>query len=211
MKKQLLLLMGSSLLAVGATLAASPAQAANLVSGFVAGNDCSGLFGTGFENCEVNDSPVIAKFKGNPTEGLEDVNNGDYPTIDGDEWTFTGNGDFKTGSWQYNPDDGNDPGIRYWAAKAGNGFNFFYMIDGDAATCSAANVLTVACLNQAQTVTSGEWFTPGGKGLSHLTFYNTGDHGGGGSQDIPEPAAMAGLMAVGAGIVLNRRKKVRQA
>lgn len=50
--------------------------------------------------------------------------------------------------------------------------------------------------------------TKKGADLSHLTIaYLKRDDNGGGPTPVPEPAAMAGLLAVGAGIVINRRKK----
>lgn len=208
----------------GAALIASstPVQAASLVWGSSFdlglsgpdGNDCAGYFGRGFDNCEVNGSPSIVKFD-YEREGVKTTINSLYPSIDGSEWSFDGEGE-STGTWNYTTGSG-DPSIKYWVAKGGPGFNLFYMIDGDEAAailCSGDKAFTEECLNQAIPVTSGTWSTPtndrnrNGKlfGLSHLTFYGDSDNGDNGAK-VPEPGLILGLGALvlaGAGSRLRR-------
>ena len=116
-------------LLAGGLMAVSSAQAVTTVSRDFSGNDCSGYFGTGFDSCTifVNDngerieiSPVIAKYNGDLS--LSETNGTEFPSIGGTEFSFSkttaGN---KTGDWDYTPGTG-DPGVRYWASKAGNNF-----------------------------------------------------------------------------------------
>ena len=149
------------------------------------GNDCSGVFGQGFANCAIpanidpNETPIIIKFDFDPTtaETIE-INSALFPTIDGSEFDFSGTG--PTGTWTYTPGAG-DPGINFFVAKGGPGFNLFSNL-GDPLT--------------------DDWFTPTNPnnqqlyGLSHLSFYDT-DGGG----DVPEPTTLlllgAGLFAAG--------------
>ncbi len=192
-------------IAVGLLAASAPAQAANLVWGTQSGNDCSGFFGQGFENCEVNGSPVIAKVDYEDT-GAEWEINSMFPTITGIEWTFDDDG-AASGTWTYTKNDPADPDIRYWVAKGGNGFNLFYHIadDADAAACMGANAFSSECLQQAIVSTTGEWFTPVNPnndrnfGLSHLTFYDT-------KESVPEPATIFGLGAIALASRFLRRK-----
>lgn len=142
------------------------------------GIDCSGVFGQGFDNCTVDGSPSIIKFVG-ALDAVDDSNSA-FPTIDGTEFTFSGLGtDNSTGTWTYTPNDPEDPAIRFWVAKAGNGFNLFY--DGTSGDRSSS-----------VPVFTGTWSTPQEKGLSHITFYNTGRE-----VQIPEPSS---LLLLGAGL-----------
>ena len=201
-------------IAVGLLAASAPAQAANLVwgSSFDLGltgsdnNDCSGYFGQGFENCEVNGSPVIAKIDYLEDGSSEWETNSMFPSITGIEWTFDDDG-AASGTWTYTKNDPADPDIRYWVAKGGDGFNLFYHIaDGaDAAACSGAAAFSTECLQQAIVSTTGEWFTPVNPnndrnfGLSHLTFYDT-------KESVPEPATIFGLGAIALASRFLRRK-----
>lgn len=172
---------------------ASAAQSAVIQRDF-SGNDCSGFFGTGFDSCTifVNDagvdielSPVIAKYNGDLT--LSETNGTVFPSVDGTEFGFSNTtGGNKTGTWDYTP-VGDDPGVRYWATKAGNNFTLFWEVD-DAAilaggACDVADFYTLSCLDSAQIVSTGDWTTPNNKNLSHITFYDTGIV-------IPVPAAV---------------------
>ncbi|TLU67076.1 hypothetical protein FE810_01965 [Thalassotalea litorea] len=171
---------------------------ATLVSLDFDGNDCSGVFNPnssnfeesyflrsgvsveqrGFDDCwifaedlpEELISPVIGKFEP-PFSELDDSSNM-FPSIDGDEWTIDGN---MTGNWNYNPGE-DDPSIRFWVAKAGNGFTLYWEVSPEdfEAFCSPQDQInTFDCMSAAQTVTEGEWDT-GGKDLSHITFYDSG-------------------------------------
>ena len=203
-------------------LRAESASAATLVQTLISGNDCSGVFGQGFANCEVTHlptgetfSPVIAKFDGeDPTGASIEINDGLYPSVDGSEWSFSNvSGNGGTGEWNYTQGAG-DPSIKYWVTKAANNFNLFWMVDDTDAQAGgvcdpASDQYTVDCLAAAIAVTSGNWTTPlnpqgSPRGLSHLTFYNTGDVP---PPRVPEPAMLLGLgvMAVaGLGSRLKR-------
>ncbi|XKG99903.1 PEP-CTERM sorting domain-containing protein [Marinobacter nauticus] len=175
-------------------------------SGDVDGNDCSGYFGgtegttcTVFVNDEtgtaIQISPLIAKYK--PNGDVEELNS-DFTSFDGSEITIDGDA---TGNWSYTMGE-DDPGVRYWAAKAGNGFNlFWYIDDADTETCSG-NTYTLACLNLAEVVTEGTWFTPDEKGLSHISFYDSEA-----PTYVPEPGSIAllGLGMLGLGLARRRR------
>lgn len=197
-------IMGKSLLiALSIALGAPMAANAGLIyRDFEQENDCPGYFtlGNGFDSCQifVNEdnqqieiSPVIAKYGDD-----SDVNNTKYPSVELTDFTVTesskGLGDWSnSASYEY----GVDPGVRYWAAKAGNGFRLHWMVS-DSATdaggaCSTGDFYNFACLNLAEVVSSGEWSTPGGKGLSHLTLYNSEP-----PKLVPEPASLL-LMGVG--------------
>jgi hypothetical protein len=183
-------LFGTALPAFLLCAAASTTAQAAFVKTFT-GNDCSGEFGQGFDNCktpfEYGSSPVIAKFNFNDagTVSTSEINTSLFPSVTGDEWTFAF-GIGGTGTWTYNP-AGNDPLITYYVAKGGSSFNLFSN-DGDP--------------------NSGGWFTPtngGGNpaGLSHLTFYDTGVRPP--QEEVPEPASLA-LLGLGLlGVVASRR------
>lgn len=137
------------------------------------GNDCSGDAGIGFESCMINDSPVIAKY---------DVGSGwtfntqSWSTISADDFDITINGD-GTFTWTYTPGAG-DPQISWWVSKNSDEYRV-YRAPG------------------ATTDTAGLW---NGKGVSHITFYDTSDP----NQQVPIPAAawllgsgLLGLMGIG--------------
>ncbi len=200
----------SLLIALSIALGAPMAANAGLIyRDFERENDCAGYFtlGSGFDSCQifVNEdnqqikiSPVIAKY-GDDSE----VNNTTYPSVSLSDFTVTGL-DAKSGSWSNSAsyDYGTDPGVRYWAAKAGNGFRLHWMVS-DSATeaggaCSSGDFYNLACLDLAQVVSSGSWTTPGNKDLSHLTLYNSER-----PKLVPEPASLllmgVGLLALGFG------------
>ncbi len=176
---------------------------ATVVSRAFSGNDCSGYFsdGSGFDSCtifvnssgqQIELSPVIIKFDENLN--VSEINDTHYPAIDGTEFEFSNlSGNNGEGTWTYTPDDlvpdgdpfdplAHDPGIKYWVAKAGNGFELFWDVDESATlaggTCDVADIYVLDCLEEAQTVSSGDWITPlknngNPRALSHLTLYNT--------------------------------------
>jgi hypothetical protein len=165
-------------------LASTPAQAVPVsflvdsgdpfLTGNNTNNDCSGYFGSGFEKCMisydgVNVSPVIIQFG----DEADEINSSLFPSVTGKEWSFDSNENSSLGEWTYTP-EGDDPDVRFWVAKAGNGFNLFWDVDQDdldAGVCKTINSLE--CLLAANSVTSGLWSTPDGKNLSHITFYDS--------------------------------------
>jgi len=157
------------------------------------GNDCSGYFGTGFDSCtifvnsmgeRIELSPVIAKFEEDLS--LDEVNNTVFPSVDGSEFSFSDPvPENVTGTWNYTPGI-DDPGVRYWATKAGDSFLLFWEVDDAAVAsggvCDGSDVYVLECLDAALVVDTHSWSTPDGQELSHITFYDTAV--------IPVPAAL---------------------
>lgn len=195
----------------GGLLTATSASAALIIDDTWAvsgANDCSGIFGQGFNNCKIDDSPIIGKWD-RETDSWE-VNSA-FNSITGDEFTITLPTDSTNGSWTYAPGT-DDPAVRFWVAKGGNsGFNLFFEVDsGDELTCLAN---PASCYSLALAVTSGEYWLPinsnNGKpaGLSHLSFYDTGE-GTTPPAGVPEPSLVAlfGFGLVGMSLSHIRRK-----
>lgn len=197
--------------AVATLFGAASIAHAGLVQVYYDGNDCAGVFTVGPGECEVNGSPLIAKFDtvdgGGYTTTL-----GKYPSITGSEFTIesTGQG---TGTWSYNA-GADDPAVNYWVAKGGPAFHLHYESScSDGVYGSIADAELAGCgLDTATSQTSGAFYAPlnpngnthGGTkryGLSHISFYN-------GGASVPEPATLgmlgAGLFALG----LMRRRAV---
>lgn len=198
-------------------------SSAGLIQIEVEGNDCvgvfSGLSGSGFNYCSVlpNDadeelSPIIVKF-GTDDDGnitgveVDDMGhqaiNALYPSVTGDEWSFTGGGE--DGTFQYNPGEG-DPAVRYWAAKAGSAFNLHFYVDGNPDACSA-NPLGIDCLSLATVIPTGvdiPWHTGNGNNLSHLSFYDTE------GPIITETVEPATLSFLGLGLLALSRVRQRR-
>jgi hypothetical protein len=185
--------------ALSSVMWASGASAATLQYATLSGNDCSGVFGQGFENCEAYGSPIVIKF--NADGSVSEVNSA-FTTIDGSEFDFNPNlsGGLTSGTFAYTPNDADDPAIKYWVVVGGSFFNIFWW--GDADPFSAVPI------------TSGtyyDWFTPINPannqpfGLSHMSFYDT--VGGGVDEQIPEPASLLlfGLGTLAAGFRARRR------
>ena len=193
---------------------ASVSQAA-IISTTFTGNDCSGVFGTGFDSCAITVgdttlSPVIAKLNFDDFGNVATTEtNSAFSTVDGTEFDVTGAGS-AAGTWSYTPDNVDDPDVRYWVAKGANAFNLFWQVD-DAellagGACDVADVFSLACLSAAQVVESGDWNTSGlGKrndpSISHITFYDTAV--------VPVPASVwlfgSGLLGL---VGVARRKRI---
>ncbi len=165
---------------------------------FVSGNDCGNHkcvadeTGT-FEGTPEDGSPFIIKF--NADGSVAEINLDLYPSITGDEFDFTPDLDNELGfgSWTYTAGAG-DPFIKFWTGKGGPNYNLFYEADGS---------------GNAVAVFSGDWSTPINPandrpfGLSHISFYNTGD-----ITDVPEPMTLLlfGTAATAAAWRSRRRK-----
>lgn len=209
--------MTKRLLSIMAFLVASLFSTAGIsatVSATFTDNDCAGYFGTGFEACtifidvdgqHVELSPVIAKYDVNDDGSFTtEVNSSLFGSVDGSEFSISMSNDW-SGSWSYDRGQ-DDPGVRFWVAKAASGFTLFWDVDQtviDSGICSAANYYTLDCLAEANVVTAGSYTTVDHKGLSHITFYDSVD-----PHVVPVPAAvwLMGSGLIGLVAVARRRK-----
>jgi len=195
-------LLKRALLCLTLLSAGAHAEFIQLSTSIKANNDCNAYFddpaqkGRGFEQCNIfsyNDfgeyvkiSPVIAKFGSKGSFQSSNLYGDDIDRLD---WRFLNDegesrenvGQDSTGTWRY--DDGQGalsyPGIRFWSAKAGRGFNLFWQVDsdnfGDGKACTSSSLMSLACLSAAESVLEGTWSTPKNKKLSHMVFYNSKD------------------------------------
>lgn len=108
------------------------------------GNDCAGVFGQSFASCNIDGSPIIAKWDAG---GTWEFNTDVFPDLRADMWTLS------PGSWHY---DGTGPAIQHFVVKAGPGF---YLYD----TFGATDWTYTTPLNK-----NGNPL-----GVSHLSFYDT--------------------------------------
>lgn len=172
---------GSILSASVLVLMSVSAASAVTVSYVSAANECGE---GGFDACTYDGSPTIIKFGGRGFS-LDEIN-GLFPSIDGSEFEFTvtekkDGVEPIAGTWKYTPGAG-DPAITAYAVKAGKGYNLFTNLTPDEAL-------------------GGGWYTPDRKGISHITFFDTG------MSPVPLPAG--GLLLLGAlgALGLMRRRK----
>lgn len=196
MKKQLSLLIGSSLLTVGA-VAMSASEASALTP---TGNGCTDGLLSGTTTCE-------GTFTGNASnQDLDGLFGKDWETIfkvegtsgtDG-PLTITDGGDGKIGGWELSLDFASIYTHAMFVVKGADNFGA-YEWDGSSVTGSWSTAdLRTGNNGTGQNVPQ----------LSNFSVYAIrGDDNGPDPEPVPEPAAMAGLMAIGAGIVINRRKK----
>jgi len=197
-------LAAASLGATAIMLAPQSADASLVMLEYVSDdNDCPGVLGQPFGECQYNGSDVILKYD----SGEISINTEDFQTIDGSEFSFgegteaadpntevtfnlsVGNNiedifSWAGGWWKYTPNLG-DPSapVRYWSAKAGNGhsgggYNIFFYVPDDAlldgGACHASTE-SQACVDLAMPSTLGYWSTPGEKELSHISFFDSGN------------------------------------
>ncbi len=199
MKKGVLL----SSMFMAASLVSGNAMSVTVSQYFDGVNDCAGYFGDSFDACQIfimDDgqrielSPVIAKYDYNDDGSISGIETNDavFPTVSGGEFTI----DVSGGSWAYAPDDLDDPGVRFWSAKGGNGFNLFWEVDAAELEMGGAcygGTYTLECMSAAMIVDAGDFLTPDGKGLSHLVFYDSEN-----PQIVPLPAS---IWLMGAGLI----------
>ena len=170
------------------------------------GNACSGIFGQGFENCDVGNaltppveiSPIIMKneYDDGNFQGTE-INSA-FPTVDGTEFSISPSNPNASGTWSYFQGTG-DPDVRYWVAKSANGFRLHWMVDGPVLPAVCGTAYSAECLNLALAVTSGSWATPTGQALSNFSWYDS-------AATIPEPSVMI-LLGGGALVVALKRRR----
>jgi hypothetical protein len=144
------------------------------------GNDCQ----RGFSRCELNGSPIIAKFDFNSdgslaTNGVE-LNTSVFPGLLASWFTI----DAVNRTWRYDP-QGAGPGITAFASKAGNGYLVYS--------------LTPTYFGGSQVFSFN---TPEGRDLSHISFYDTR------ATVVPLPAGAWLMLSGMAGLgVISRRKR----
>jgi hypothetical protein len=152
------------------------------------GNDCAGDLGTP-PNCSWNGSPMLAKFDFN-ADGSISFTAGAFASITADDFAFQVGGSFNddgefewnsTGRWDFFA-DADDRGITAFSVKGGPAYSVYEKL-------SATSLGFVDF--------SDTWSVPGGKGLSHITFFDS-NLPGPDPEEVPEIDAASGLGALGA-------------
>jgi hypothetical protein len=229
MKNNLSLLVGSSVLAAGLSLGAvAPANAqaslsTPLTPGSVSCSDstfsfsaCAGSFvlGGGENDVLGNGDPLLSLLNGSEFDGVlsslglenetwlfggkEDVGGGKTSQAATTDFDITYSGsDPKSGGWSFDSSVVNGPFALSLKSARSFSVYFFEGLDDFDGTWDTLGLQT-----------------PNGKagpGLSHASLFYVERTVEPPVETVPEPAAMAGLLAVGAGIVVNRRKKAQEA
>jgi hypothetical protein len=200
--------MAAAATALAFSLSGGGATAATIVE-TITGNDCSGVWGSGFSACKTSEtydsSPIIAKFDLNDAGTAvtaTSLNTGVFPTIDGSEFTLSFSGDTATWSYARAIDD---PVITVVTVKAGNKFDVWY--------------------NDGAGIFSGSYTTSDFKTISHIAFWDSGSDVVCGPEDpfynpdtgfcsgdtgkVPVPAGLP-LMLTAMGIGAYMRKRARK-
>ena len=182
----------NTLLAAAAlSVSAGVASAATITSG--GGNDCSGVFGQGFDNCVFDygdyESPVIAKI-GWP-EAETEYNDKVFESLGGDEVAH-GDMDYSDGWYTVTYTMGvDDPYATVFIVKAANGWTAYDADDSNAGDGEGwfelvENVYTF-------------YFTE--RNVSHVSIYDTGT-----PPEVPLPAAGFLLLGGLGGLAMMRRR-----
>jgi len=235
MKKYLLSLAGSSLLATGAALSSiAPAHAQTFTFSDIVPSDDGALAADslGFNLSSIDADTVQFTFFNNDLtsdgffiDGIyfDDVDDApilNFSTFFFDSVASSDNVDFSEGATPPSLPSGQnlDPVFDTDFATDADAPGPQNGISGDQvgvfkfdlnAGSSYQDLLSALNANNFRVGLQVQGFSSGG---SEQLVTHGGDNGNGGDPEpIPEPAAMAGLVAVGAGIVLNRRKKALQA
>lgn len=153
------------------------------------GNDCSGTFGTGFENCTYDKSPIIAKIEFDDKTGTTklEMNTKVFPGLTADMFSATTVGNSVTFSFDTTAFGGGlGVLLRYVVLKNGPGFDLFKVSE------------------PGFTFTNFTLTSSVSKGISHISFYDT-------MAPIPLPAAGWLMLAGLGGLVAVRRRRRKAA
>jgi hypothetical protein len=169
-------------------------------------NDCAGEFGAQFENCQVANSYVIAKY--DIGDDAFTINNARFPSVDENDFDVW---EDPEGTWNWTFDN-DEVLIYYWVAKVGaahesGGFTLHWYVESATGVCDkeAATWDLDGCLALALAVTSGQYVAGAGPGagLSHLTWYDT-------PVPVPLPAGLLLFLTGLAGVGFLGRYKAKR-